>query len=224
MENKYHNLVTPNDLIKCYINGIFPMSNSRKDKELFFVDPEYRTLIPIKGFHFSRSLKREIKKRPFIITVNKSFPEVIKACAIFNREETWINLTIQNLFISLNKMKYAHSIECWQDNKLVGGIYGLAIGSVFFAESMFSKVPNGSKIALSNLVAKLWQENFKILDVQFMNEHLIQFGAYEITKLEFKKKLELALKTKANFHSTEFTDDDLFENLSSFIHANIEIS
>ena len=224
MENKYHNIITPNNLIECYVNGVFPMSNSREDKELFFVDPEYRTLIPIKGFHFSRSLKREIKKRPFIITVNKSFPEVIKACAIFNREETWINLTIQNLFISLNKMKYAHSIECWQDNKLVGGIYGLAIGSVFFAESMFSKVPNGSKIALSNLVAKLWQENFKILDVQFMNEHLIQFGAHEITKLEFKKKLALALKTKASFHSTEFTDDDLFENLSSFIHANIEIS
>ena len=121
-------------------------------------------------------------------------------------------------------MKYAHSLECWQDNELVGGIYGLAIGSVFFAESMFSKVSNGSKIALSNLVAKLWQENFEILDVQFMNEHLIQFGAYEITKLEFKKNLELALKTKANFHSTEFTDDDLFHNLSSFIHANIEMS
>lgn len=224
MENRNNNIITPNNLIECYVNGIFPMSNSREDKEVFFVDPEYRTLIPIKGFHFSKSLKRLIKKRPFNITINKCFPDVIRACAIYNRDETWINLRIQNLFISLNEMKYAHSIECWQDKKLVGGIYGLAIGTVFFAESMFSKVPNGSKIALSNLVAKLWQENFKILDVQFLNEHLIQFGAFEITKSQFKEKLALALKTKAIFHSKELTDDDLFENLSSFIHANIEMS
>ena len=121
-------------------------------------------------------------------------------------------------------MKYAHSIECWQDNKLVGGIYGLAIGRVFFAESMFSKVSNGSKIALSYLVGKLWQENFIILDVQFLNEHLVQFGAFEITRLQFKKKLRFALQIQTDFHSLELTDDDLFENLSSLMHANIDMS
>ncbi len=224
MKKKHHNLITPEDLIECYSNGIFPMSKHRKDKEFFFVDPEYRTLIPIKRFHFSKSLKRLIKKRPFTITINKAFSEVIQACAIFNRDETWINLTIQNLFISLNEMKYAHSIECWQDNKLVGGIYGLAIGRVFFAESMFSKVSNGSKIALSYLVGKLWQENFIILDVQFLNEHLVQFGAFEITRLQFKKKLRFALQIQTDFHSLELTDDDLFENLSSLMHANIDMS
>ena len=121
----------------------------------------------------------------FQITMNRAFTDVIKSCASKNRTETWINEEIENLFISLNKMKYAHSIECWQKNQLVGGIYGVALGGVFFAESMFSCVSNGSKVALINLVARLWEGGFKILDVQFLNDHLIQFGAYEITKSKF---------------------------------------
>ena len=120
--------------------------------------------------------------------MNQAFSSVIHKCATINRDETWINLEIEKLFITLNEMRYAHSIECWDNHKLVGGIYGLAIGGVFFAESMFSSVPNGSKVALLNLVARLWKTGFKILDVQFLNDHLIQFGAYEVEKNSFKKK------------------------------------
>ena len=204
--------------------GIFPMSNDRDDKKIFFVEPEYRAVIPIKKFHFSKSLKRSIKERPFKITFNKNFPQVIRACTHVNRDQTWINLEIENLFIALHKMKYAHSIECWKNNELVGGVYGLAIGGVFFAESMFSYVSNGSKIALSNLVARLWKTGFKLLDVQFLNQHLLQFGAHEITKHQFKKRLELALKIQTDLYSIESTDNDLFECLSLLVHANIDKS
>ena len=224
MNKKYHNSIKPEDLIKLYMVGIFPMSNERQDKEIFFVNPAYRTIIPIKEFHFSKSLRRLIKQRPFKITFNKAFPQVINACANINRTETWINKEIENLFISLHKMQYAHSIECWENDELVGGIYGLAIGGVFFAESMFSSVSNGSKIALANLVARLWKTGFKLLDVQFLNEHLLQFGAHEITKYQFKRKLKLALEIQANLYSIESTDNHLFECLSLLVHSNIDKS
>ncbi len=204
--------------------GIFPMAENRKDEKIIFIDPEYRALIPINKFKASKSLLRLAKKRPFKITMNRAFADVIASCATINRNETWINKKIENLFISLNKMKYAHSIECWQNNQLVGGIYGIALGGVFFAESMFSCVSNGSKIALINLVARLWKSGFKILDVQFLNDHLIQFGAYEITKAKFKQDLEKAIQFKINFYSLPSTDEDFFNCLSTFLHARIETS
>ena len=204
--------------------GIFPMAENRKDEKIIFIDPEYRALIPINKFKASKSLLRLAKKRPFKITMNRAFADVIASCATINRNETWINKKIENLFISLNKMKYAHSIECWQNNQLVGGIYGIALGGVFFAESMFSCVSNGSKIALINLVARLWKSGFKILDVQFLNDHLIQFGAYEITKTKFKQDLEKVIQFKINFYSLPSTDEDFFNCLSTFLHARIETS
>ena len=204
--------------------GIFPMAENRKDEKIIFIDPEYRALIPINKFKASKSLLRLAKKRPFKITMNRAFADVIASCATINRNETWINKKIENLFISLNKMKYAHSIECWQNNQLVGGIYGIALGGVFFAESMFSNVSNGSKIALINLVARLWESGFKILDVQFLNDHLKQFGAYEITKTKFKQDLEKVIQFKINFYSLPSTDEDFFNCLSTFLHARIETS
>ena len=156
--------------------------------------------------------------------MNKAFADVIRSCATINRTETWINNEIENLFISLNNLKYAHSIECWQNNQLIGGIYGVALGAVFFAESMFSCVSNGSKVALINLVARLWEVGFKILDVQFLNDHLIQFGAYEITKSEFKKNLEDSIQLKVDFYSLASTDDDFFNTLSTFLQTRIETS
>ena len=224
MKNEYHNSIKPEDLIKLYSVGIFPMSKDREDQEIFFVDPEHRAIIPIRKFHFSKSLKRLIKKRPFKITFNKAFPQVIHSCANINRNETWINKEIESLFISLHKMQYAHSVECWKDNKLVGGVYGLAVGGVFFAESMFSSVSNGSKIALAHLVAILSKNGFKLLDVQFLNEHLLQFGAHEITKHQFERKLKLALEIEANLYSIEPTDDDLFECLSLLVHSSMDKS
>ena len=165
-----------------------------------------------------------LKKKPFEISINKAFSDVIKSCATINRTDTWINKEIETLFTSLHEMKYAHSVECWQENQLVGGIYGLAIGGVFFAESMFSLVPNGSKIALLNLVAKLWKTGFKVLDVQFLNEHLLQFGAYEISKSEFQTKLQKAIQLDVDILSFGNTDDDFSDCLSTFLQARIEMS
>ena len=204
--------------------GFFPMAESRKDKNFIFIDPEHRALIPIEKFHVSKSLSRLVKKRPFTITINQAFPSVIKNCATMNRDGTWINLEIEKLFISLNKMKYAHSVECWDKEKLIGGIYGLAIGRVFFAESMFSCVPNGSKVALLNLVVRLWETGFKILDVQFLNDHLIQFGAYEVEKASFKRDLKKVINIENQFHSFPSTDNDFFESLLMFLHARIDRS
>ena len=224
MKNEYNNSIKPEDLIKLYSAGIFPMSKDREDQEIFFVNPEYRAIIPIRKFHFSKSLKRLIKQRPFKITFNKAFPQVIHSCANINRNDTWINKEIESLFISLHKMQYAHSIECWKDNELVGGVYGLAIGGVFFAESMFSSISNGSKIALTHLVAILSKNGFKLLDVQFLNEHLLQFGAHEITKYQFERKLKLAVEIETDLYSIESTDDDLFKCLSLFVHSSMDKS
>jgi leucyl/phenylalanyl-tRNA---protein transferase len=204
--------------------GYFPMAESRKNKNLVFIDPEYRALIPIESFHVSKSLSRLVKKKPFTITMNQAFYEVIQNCATMNREETWINLEIEKLFITLNEMRYAHSVECWENQKLIGGIYGLAVGGVFFAESMFSCVPNGSKIALLNLVARLWQTGFKILDVQFLNAHLLQFGAYEVENNIFKRNLKEAIDIENKFYSSILTNDDFFETVLTFLQARIDKS
>ena len=200
------------------------MSDSRNSEKTYFVNPEQRCIIPIKEFHVSKSLLRLIKKRPFKITLNNAFPEVIRSCATINRTDTWINKEIETLFVQLNKQHYAHSIECWKDDELVGGIYGIAIGGVYFAESMFSSVSNASKIALVNLVARLWKTGFQLLDVQFLNDHLIQFGAYQIKKTDFKQKLEIAMKIKANLYSIGSTDEDFFDCLSEFLQTNTEMS
>ena len=224
MNIKDNKIITPDQLIRAYTLGMFPMSESRKNKKFFFIDPEFRAVIPIFNFHISKSLLRLIKKRPFRITINEAFPDVIKSCATVNRTETWINKEIESLFISLYEMKQAHSIECWQDNHLVGGIYGLAIGGVFFAESMFSSVPNGSKIALLNLVAILWRTGFKILDVQFLNDHLLQFGAHEISKNEFQTNLQKAIQLEVDILSLGKTDDDFSDCLSTFLQARMEMS
>ena len=224
MKHKHNISITPKELIKAYMLGYFPMAESRKDKNLVFIDPEYRALIPIEKFHISKSLYRLGKKKPFTITMNQAFSSVIKNCATINRKDTWINLEIEKLFITLNKIGYAHSIECWDNQKLVGGIYGLAIGGIFFAESMFSCVPNGSKIALLNLVARLWITGFKILDVQFLNDHLIQFGAYEVGKAHFKKDLKKLIGINNQFNSFSSKDNDFFESLLMFLQARIDRS
>ena len=224
MKAKENKIITSDQIIRAYMLGMFPMSESRTSKNFFFVDPEFRAIIPILNFHISKSLLRLVKKRPFKITINKAFPDVIKSCATINRTDTWINKEIESLFISLYKMKLAHSVECWQDNKLVGGIYGLAIGGIFFAESMFSIVPNGSKIALLNLVARLWRTGFKILDVQFLNDHLLQFGAHEISKDEFKTNLQKAIQLEVDILSFGKTDDDFSDCLSTFLQERMEMS
>ena len=224
MENKFYQNLNSELIVQIYKLGIFPMAKNRFDSKIYFVNPKKRGILPIKNFHVSKSFSRFIKKKPFNITVNANFKKVINKCATENRTDTWINKTIENQFHDLHKFGIAHSIECWKNNEIVGGIYGIALGGCFFAESMFSSVSNASKFALVNLVARLYFLKYSILDIQFINDHLKQFGAIEITQKLFKKKMSECINHNINFQSLSVRDDDLFKNVLSFLHEIKETS
>ncbi len=190
-----HEAITPNLLLQAYANGIFPMSEDREDKELFWVDPEERGIIPLDKFHLPKSLKKVIKKAPFKVTTDDAFKDVVKACSMpaRGRETTWISERIEDMYFDLHQKGFAHSIECWEGNALVGGLYGVSLGAAFFGESMFSIRTNASKIALVYLVARLKSAGFKLLDSQFITNHLKQFGAIEIPRDTYHKLLTEAL-------------------------------
>lgn len=195
------NLLNSDLLIECYKVGIFPMANSREDKEVFLVDPEERGIIPVNGLHISKSLKKFIKNMNYRITIDNSFNEVIKKCAEpkNTRGETWISHYIEKLYCELYYEGYAHSIEVWENNNLVGGIYGLAIGGAFFGESMFSDKLNASKVALVKLVDQLNKKKFILLDTQFMTKHLQSMGGIKIKRDEYHKLLNNALNISTEF-------------------------
>ena len=224
MKNKCLENLNSELIIQIYKLGIFPMAKNRFDSKIYFVNPKKRAILPIKNFHVSKSFSRFIKKKPFNITINNNFKKVINKCATENRKDTWINKTIENQFYNLHKIGFAHSIECWKNNEIVGGIYGLALGGCFFAESMFSSESNASKFALINLVARLYHLKYSILDVQFMNDHLRQFGAFEITQNDFKKKISRFITHNIDFQSLSVEDEDLFDNVVSFLHEIRETS
>ena len=224
MENKFHENLSSELIIQIYKLGIFPMAKNRFDSKIYFVNPKKRALLPIEEFHISKSFSRFIKKKPFYITVNTNFKKVIKKCATVNRSDTWINKTIEKQFNNLHEIGVAHSIECWKNNEIVGGIYGVALGGCFFAESMFSSVSNASKFALINLVARLYFLKYSILDIQFINDHLKQFGAFEITQDLFKKKLSKHINHNIDFQSLSVKDEDLFDNVLSFLQEIKETS
>ena len=224
MENKFHENLSSELIIQIYKLGIFPMAKNRFDSKIYFVNPKKRALLPIRDFYVSKSFSRFIRKKPFYITVNADFKKVINKCATENRSDTWINKTIENQFNKLNKIGVAHSIECWKNDEIVGGIYGIALGGCFFAESMFSSASNASKFALINLVARLYYLKYSILDVQFINDHLKQFGAFEITQDVFKKKLSECINHNIDFQSLSVKDEDLFDNVLSFLHLIKETS
>jgi len=224
MQNKFHQNLNSELIIQIYKLGIFPMAKNRFDSQIYFVNPKKRALLPIKNFHVSKSFTRFIKTKPFYVTVNKNFTKVINKCATENRTDTWINKTIENQFNNLHDNGLAHSIECWKNNEIVGGIYGVALGGCFFAESMFSSVSNASKFALINLVARLYFLKYSILDVQFINDHLKQFGAFEISQELFKKKISRYVNQDINFQSLSVKDEDLFDNVLSFLQEIKETS
>ena len=224
MENEFDKTLNYEFIIQIYKLGIFPMARDRHDKKIYFINPKKRALIPIREFHVSKSFKRFLKKKPFFVTINSNFREIINKCATENRSETWINKIIEDKFNELHELGIAHSIECWKNNEIVGGIYGISIGGCFFAESMFSKVSNASKFALINLVARLHYLNYSILDIQFINQHLRQFGAYEVSQNIFKKKLDMCIDKKINFQSLSVEDEDLFENVLNFLQDINETS
>lgn len=199
--------ITPQILLKAYAAGIFPMAESAEDNALYWIEPEERGTIPLDGLVISRSLRKRVKRREFKIRIDTAFPEVISGCAARypGRGSTWINGRIRSLYGQLFKMGCCHTVEAWIDDQLVGGLYGVRIGAVFFGESMFSLRSDASKVALVHLVARLNAGGFQLLDAQFMNPHLARLGAVPLSRLEYHDLLEPALAADADFF--KFTRD-----------------
>ena len=184
-------MLTPETLLRGYAAGIFPMSEGRDDPEIFWVDPRERGVMPLDGFHISRSLGKHIAKEPFQIRINTAFDAVVEGCA--DRDETWINGPIATLYSALHRAGYAHALEVWEDKTLVGGVYGVTLGAAFFGESMFFKRSGASKIAFMFLIEFLQEKEFILLDSQYLNDHTASLGAIEISKEVFMQKLDLAI-------------------------------
>jgi len=196
--------LTPELALHAYRSGIFPMAEHRHDDTLFWVDPRKRGILPLDGFRMSRSLRRRIRRMPHEVTINRAFGQVIDACA--DREETWISGEIRALFMELHARGDAHSLEVTSDGRLIGGVYGLAIGAAFCGESMFSRAPDGSKIALAYLVDRLRSGGFTLFDTQFITPHLASLGAIEISRAAYHRALEAALDFDADFLSPPMVD------------------
>jgi leucyl/phenylalanyl-tRNA--protein transferase len=194
---------TVDDLIECYRQGVFPMADARHDEKLFLVEPARRGVIPLDGLQISRRLARTVRSDRFELRVDTAFAAVIAACAAPRpgRMETWINRTIESLCLDLFARGLAHSVEAWLDGRLAGGLYGIALGGAFFGESMFSAERDASKVALVHLVARLRSGRFTLLDAQFMTEHLRRFGAVEIPKADYRRRLASALAKDGDFHA-----------------------
>ena len=190
------------ELIACYRRGVFPMAEARSDETIFLIDPEMRGVIPLDRFHVSKRLARTVRKDRFNIRVDSAFSEVIGHCARPGpgRTETWISHPIQSLYQDLFLRGLAHSVECWRQDHLVGGLYGVCIGGAFFGESMFSLESDSSKIALVHLVGRLRAGGFSLLDAQFLTPHLAQFGTEEIARPAYQARLERALAEPADFY------------------------
>ncbi len=186
-------------LLRGYASGIFPMAEARDDPRVFWVDPRRRGIMPLDGFRISRSLRRRLRRQDYQIALNQDFAGVVTACA--DRDETWINSTIFDLYLQLHAAGTAHSLEVRQDGALVGGVYGVTLGAVFFGESMFSRITNASKIALAFLVDHLRQTGFALFDTQFLTQHLASLGGIEIPRNAYHARLRRALQQTADFTS-----------------------
>ena len=195
----------PDILLAAYRAGIFPMAESASDKNIFWVDPKYRGIIPLNEFHVSKSLRKEILKLNYQVSVNTRFEEIINMCA--ERPETWINQDILTNYCLLHQNGHAHCLEIWSNKKLIGGVYGVSIGAAFFGESMFSKKNNASKIALAYLVDRLKKTGFKLFDIQFLTPHLASLGAIEITKVKYRTLLFQAVEEFAKFNASDYSPD-----------------
>ena len=189
-------------VIRAYSIGIFPMASRRTDPCVHWVAPPMRGVLPLAAFHIPRRLRRTLRANQFDIQCDRHFDQVVLACAAPRaaHPETWINPEICRVFCELHRLGHAHSVEAWRDGRLAGGLYGLALGGAFFGESMFSTEPDASKIALIHLVARLMIGGFALLDIQFVTEHLRQFGAIEIPATVYLQRLDDALRLRASFY------------------------
>ncbi len=189
--------ITPSLLLQAYGSGVFPMAVAAEADELFWVDPRRRGILPLDGLHVSRRLARSFLRDDVEVRVDHDFAGVVAACA--DRPETWINDKITGLYCELHRMGYAHSVEIWHEDRLAGGLYGVALGAAFFGESMFSRHRDASKYALIALVARLRAGGFRLLDTQFVTEHLASLGAIEISRAAYHQQLEAAISRPARF-------------------------
>jgi leucyl/phenylalanyl-tRNA--protein transferase len=193
--------ITPEIVVRAYASGVFPMAKAHDDPRLYWIDPERRGVLPLDDLHVSRSMRKILRRANHRVTVDTAYVEVLKQCAAPapGREETWINPEIEALFTDLFDMGLAHSVEVWEDETLVGGLYGLALGGAFFGESMFSRRDNASKVAVCHLVARLKRGRFRLLDTQFTTKHLCTLGAREIPRHEYHRRLAESLKVHGDF-------------------------
>lgn len=189
--------LTPELLLRAYAAGVFPMAEAADARDVFWLDPRRRGIIPLDGLHVPRRLARSFLSRSFEIRVDREFAAVVAACA--DRPETWINAEIVALYTALHRMGFAHSVEIWDAGRLAGGLYGVALGAAFFGESMFSHIRDASKHALVALVARLNAGGFRLLDTQFVTAHLARLGAVEISRAAYRARLDAALAQPADF-------------------------
>ncbi len=195
------NRITPEILLQAYRVGVFPMAESARSPGLHWIDPPERGVLPLDAFHVSRSLAQTVRHEAFEVRINSAFAQVIANCAAAtpDRPDTWINDRILRLYTGLFQMGHAHSVECWKDGELVGGLYGVHIGAAYFGESMFSRMTDASKVALVYLVARLKAGGFRLLDTQFLTAHLSRFGTVAVPKSRYHWMLEAAVSTQGDF-------------------------
>ncbi len=194
--------ITPQVLLKAYSCGIFPMAEHANDPALYWIEPQERGILPLNNFHIPRRLMRTIRTTDWRVSVDTDFERVIEGCAGIqpHRKSTWINDRIRSLYKQLYELGYCHTVEVWEGDSLVGGLYGVALGGAFFGESMFSTARDASKIALVHLCARLIEGGFVLLDTQFVTDHLRQFGTIEVNRERFQELLEVALREDADFN------------------------
>jgi len=214
--------LTPDLLLRAYAIGIFPMAESRLDPELHWIDPDMRGILPLDRLHVPRKLRAKLRRGIFQVRCNTAFHDVIQGCAepAENRPDTWINPVIERLYSELHEMGFAHSVECWDGDSLVGGLYGVSLGGAFFGESMFSRATDASKVALVHLVLRLRRSRFQLLDTQFNTPHLSRFGVVEIPRDDYRKLLTQAVSTKAEFYSGLISSSEL----DSFLQSTTQTS
>ena len=194
--------LTVEDLLTWYEQGVFPMADAREDENIYLIDPEARGVVPLGGFHVPRRLARTVRQDLYQVRIDTAFEQVVAQCAAPrpDRPDTWINRPIQRLYRDLFARGFGHSVECWLDGELVGGLYGVSLGAAFFGESMFSTARDASKVALVHLVARLKVGRYHLLDTQFLTDHLQQFGAVDIARADYRRRLATAMERTADFY------------------------
>ena len=208
-------IYSPETIIKAYSIGVFPMAAAHDSDDIYFYEPDMRGIIPVCPPHIAKKLLKLTRHTQWTVTLDRDFRGVIEGCSEIRegRQDSWINPEIKRLYLSLHKMGFAHSVEVWNAQELIGGLYGVHIGAAFFGESMFSRASNASKLALAHLMARLYHAGFSLLDAQFSSLHLLQFGVVEIPKDQFRSLLNDALQTHRNWPFTA-TANDVFAHLA----------